>query len=60
MAKKKIKKEVVRSNKQHMRLRKAARSNQERTYHLACCMSQVEMNRLLTRKEKRTLWEANR
>lgn len=52
--------EVRRSNKAHMRLRKNAKTTQEAKYHLACVMSQTNMDRLLTRKQKGTLWEANK
>lgn len=55
-----MKEEVRRSNRVHMRLRKRAKTTQEAKYHLACVMSQTNMDKLLTRKQKRTLWEANR
>lgn len=55
-----MKQEVRRSNLSHMRLRKKAKTTQEAKYHLACVMSQTNMDRLLTRKQKRTLWEANK
>lgn len=51
---------VKRSNKVHMRLRKSAKTQQEAKYHLACVMSQTNMDRLLTKKQKRVLWEANK
>lgn len=54
----KLSKQVIRSNKAHMHLRKSAKTKQEATYHLACVMSQTNMDELLTKK--RTLWEANK
>ncbi|GEM_PF-5949770 len=55
-----MQKKVKRSNKAHMRLRKSAKTKQEAKYHLTCVMSQTNMDKLLTKKQKRTLWEANK
>lgn len=55
-----MKEQVRRSNKAHMRLRKSAKTQQEAKYHLACVMSQTNMDKLLTKRQKRTLWEANK
>lgn len=51
---------VRRSNKTHMRLKRSAKTKQEAKYHLACVMSQTSIDKLLTKKQKRTLWEANK
>lgn len=56
----KLSKQVIRSNKTHLSLRKKVKTKQEAKYHLACVMSQTNMDKLLTKKQKRTLWETNK
>lgn len=56
----KLSKQVIRSNKTHLSLRKKAKTKQEAKYHLTCVMSQTNMDKLLTKKQKRTLWETNK
>ena len=55
-----MKDQVRRNNKAHMCLRNNARTAQEAKYHLACVMSQTNMDKLLTKQQKRKLWEANK
>ncbi len=45
-----MKEQVKRSNKAHMRLRNNAKTAQEARYHLACVMSQTNMDKLLTKQ----------